>query len=102
MGTNLGTNEKDRIGLLPQRIGYRRHLDRITAIKRIGLLPSKEVSLCQKNRQESVLPTTSFFFGLPVQVCPFILSQKNKKFTVKFNKFIINYTILVLAIFSSS
>ena len=42
------------------------------------------------------------FFVLLVQVCPFILSQKNKKFTIKFNKFIINYTILVLAIFSSS
>lgn len=95
MGTNLGTNEKDRIncnriGLLPQRIGYRR--------QRIG-------SAFEINGDISVgtfAVRGHHFFGLLVKVCPFILSQKNKKFTIKFNKFIINYTILVLAIFSSS
>ena len=84
--------------------------DRITAIKRIGYRRQRTGSAFEINGDISVGTFTvgtftvrgHHFFVLLVQVCPFILSQKNKKFTVKFNKFIINYTILVLAIFSSS
>ena len=103
--------------------------DRITAIKRIGYRRQRIGSAFEINGDISVgtllwehycgnITVGTFtvgtftvgtftvrghhFFVLLVQVCPFILSQKNKKFTIKFNKFIINYTILVLAIFSSS
>ena len=93
MGTNLGTNEKDRITAIKDRINCHKDTatkDRITAIKRIGychhldrIPPSKEVSLCQKNRQESVLPTTSWcpktFF-----CCANFMTEFNVMYTKEF------------------